>query len=100
MFASRRHRALWVILVSNSGDDRYRTATGRALVLSAAGHIDSASARQPGDQTADRGTGVASGADIRIVEHGVAEAAHAAIRRRLSFGKDIDQPADVHISFA
>jgi hypothetical protein len=35
---------------------------------------------------------MARGADIGIIEHGVAEATHATVGRRLSFGKNVCDP--------
>ena len=76
-------------------DHRDRAAAGRSLVLGAAGYIDGAGSRQAGDQSADGGAGMARRADVGVVEHGMAKAAHAAVRRCLRLGENIDQTVRV-----
>ena len=60
---------------SHPRDNGDWTAARRALMLGAARDVDRARTGEPTDQPADCGPGVTGGTDIRILQHGVAEAA-------------------------
>ena len=87
-----KHHQIMIIFCSSSGDHRDRAAAGRPLMLGAAGDVDETGARRPADQPAYRSAGVTRRGDVGILQHGVAEAADEAIRRRLGLGEDVDQP--------
>lgn len=60
-------------------------------MLRAARNVDGARTRQSSNQPANRSASVTRRADVGIVEHCVAKAAHAAIRRSLRLGENIYQ---------
>lgn len=60
-------------------------------MLGATGDINSAGSGHACDQAADSGAGMTGRAYIRVVEHGMTEAAHLTIGRGLGLGEDFDK---------
>src|SRR5476649_2451064 len=75
---------------SGSCDHRHRSATGRTLMLGATGNIHGGLSDNGGDNGAYDSACMASRADVGVVEHGVARAAHSAVGACLGLGEDVD----------
>src|SRR5882757_6753847 len=73
-------------------DDGDGAAAWRSLVFGAARHVEGARSGKSASQTAGRCAAMAGRANIGVLQHGVPEAADAAVGRGLGLGKDVDQP--------